>query len=79
MVLGGFNGGDGDLDDVELVSLDPTSSQHVPDCLTQLNPLPVALLNAAGALDLNREYSPVLLMVPRLCPPKIEPIGGLNH
>ena len=62
MVLGGFNGGDGDLDDVELVSLDPTSSQHVPDCLAQLSPLPVALLNAAGALDLNREYSSVPLM-----------------
>ena len=62
MVLGGFNGGDGDLDDVELVSLDPTSSQHVPDCLTQLSPLPVALRNAAGALDLNREYSSVPLM-----------------
>ena len=54
MVLGGYNGGEGDLDNVELVSLDPTS-QPVPDCLMRLNPLPATLRNAAGALDINGE------------------------
>ena len=54
MAIGGFNGGEGDLDNVELVSLDPTS-QPVPDCLTQLGPVTTSVRNAAGALDLNRE------------------------
>ena len=54
MAIGGFNGGDGSLSDVEVVSLDPTLNP-LPDCLAQLSPLPASLLNAAGALDYNRK------------------------
>ena len=48
MAIGGYYGSY--LDDVELVSLDPIL-QPVPDCLAQLNPLPEAIDNAAGAVD----------------------------
>ena len=50
MAIGGFGGLGFALDDVELVSLDPIS-QPVPDCLTELNPLPEETDYAAGALD----------------------------
>ena len=52
MVIGGYNGSQ--LDDVELVSLDPIS-QPVPECLTELNPLPVTVCSAAGGLDYSGE------------------------
>ena len=52
MVIGGYNGSQ--LDDVELVSLDPIS-QPVPECLTELNPLPVTVYEAAGGLDYSGE------------------------
>ena len=38
------------LDDVELLSLDPILDP-VPDCITQLRPLPSSIRAAAGALD----------------------------
>ena len=49
MVIGGFSNGSY-LDDVELVSIDPIS-HPVPDCLSQLNPLPELTGGSAGALD----------------------------
>ena len=52
MVIGGDDGRK--LDDVELVSLDPIS-QPVPECLTELNPLPVTVYEAAGGLDYSGE------------------------
>ena len=48
MVIGGLNGSY--LDDVELVSIDPLL-HPVPDCLSQLNPLPALTGASAGALD----------------------------
>ena len=51
MVIGGFNGTDGiAMDDVELVSLDPTL-RPLPECLIELSPLPVPVDGHAGALD----------------------------
>ena len=55
MVIGGYSYSRGSLDDVELLSLDPTT-YPVPDCLAQLNPLPVPIRAAAGALDYNGYY-----------------------
>ena len=52
MVIGGYNGSQ--LDDVELVSIDPTLNP-VPECLTQLNPLPAPIEGAVGALDFSRK------------------------
>ena len=49
MVIGGYDGRNA-IDDVELVSLDPTL-QPLPDCMTKLNPFPVAIDGVAGALD----------------------------
>ena len=46
------------LEDVELVAIDPTL-HPVPNCLTQLNPLPHSLYDAAGAID----YSGKLTLV----------------
>ena len=55
MVIGGFNGTDGiAMDDVELVSLDPTL-RPLPECLTELSPLPVQVDGHAGALDYSGE------------------------
>ena len=51
MVIGGYDGRNA-IDDVELVSLDPTL-QPLPDCLTKLNPFPVAIDGVAGALDFS--------------------------
>ena len=52
--MGGYgryiSGPDHYLDEVELVSIDPVL-HPVPDCLTQLNPLPEPHGGAAGALD----------------------------
>ena len=50
MVIGGYSYSRGSLDDVELLSLDPTT-YPVPDCLAQLNPLPVPIRGAGGAID----------------------------
>ena len=52
MVIGGLNGSY--LDDVELVSIDP-ELHPVPDCLSQLNPLPALTGASAGALDYSRK------------------------
>ena len=50
MTIGGTgSGGAGYLDDVELTTLDPDSSP-VPECLSNLSPLPIKLANTAGAL-----------------------------
>ena len=38
------------IDDVELVAIDPIL-HPVPDCLTELNPLPHPVAWSAGALD----------------------------
>ena len=56
MAIGGYyyDGGSVYLDDVELVSLDP-DLHPVPDCLTQLNPLPTPVDLVAGALDYSRK------------------------
>ena len=43
-------GGDGAYDSVEVVSVDPASNP-VPDCLTELSPLPIQVLGHAGYLD----------------------------
>ena len=48
MVIGGFNGSY--LDEVELVSIDPVL-HPVPECLSQLNPLPALTGASAGAID----------------------------
>ena len=48
MVIGGFNGSY--LDELELVSIDPVL-HPVPECLSQLNPLPALTGASAGALD----------------------------
>ena len=48
MAIGGEN--PNGLNDVELVSLDPTL-HPIPDCLAQLNILPEATKFAAGSLD----------------------------
>ena len=55
MVIGGYSYSRRSLDDVELLSLDPTA-YPVPDCLTQLNPLPVPIRAAGGALDYSSIY-----------------------
>ena len=58
MVMGGYGrylaGPDHYLDEVELVSIDPVL-YPVPDCLSQLNPLPEPHGGAAGALDYSRK------------------------
>ena len=56
MTIGGYNeyDGDGELDDVELTSLHPELFP-VPDCLENLNSLPVEVHVHAGALDYSRE------------------------
>ena len=48
LVIGGYN--NDYIDDVELVPIDP-ALHPVPDCLSQLNPLPLSTEGAAGALD----------------------------
>lgn len=52
MVIGGssYSVPGFELDNVELLALDPNANP-VPDCLTQLNPLPVPTRAAGGALD----------------------------
>ena len=59
MTIGGFVGGGGGtesyLDDVELTSLDPEMFP-VPECLENLNSLPVKVDSHAGALDYSREF-----------------------
>ena len=50
MVAGGVNNY-GQLDDVELVSLDLASSGPVPDCLANLTSLPTQIAEGAGAVD----------------------------
>ena len=57
MVIGGssYAGPGLGLDDVELLSLDPILDP-VPDCLTQLRPLPSSIRAAAGALDQSSKY-----------------------
>ena len=45
MVVGGYN-----LNDVELVSLDPDDNP-VPPCLVNLNDFPVDIYYAAGSVD----------------------------
>ena len=60
MVIGGYNGsyyGDPEgeyLDDVELVPIDQ-DLYPVPECLSQLNPLPEGVEGMAGALDHSRK------------------------
>ena len=53
MAIGGYYGKYGD--DVELVPLDPIL-YPVPDCLTELNPLPVTNAGAAGGLDYSGKF-----------------------
>ena len=53
MAIGGYYGKYGD--DVELVPLDPTL-YPVPDCLTELSPLPVTNAGAAGGLDYSGKF-----------------------
>ena len=50
MAIGGEISDDLAIDDVELVSLDPIL-HPIPDCLSQLNPLPEVTKYAAGSLD----------------------------
>ena len=57
MVIGGFNGSY--LDEVELVSIDPVL-HPVPECLSQLNPLPALTGASAGALDYLGKSYPLL-------------------
>ena len=57
MVIGGFNGSY--LDEVEIVSTDPVL-RPVPDCLSQLNPLPALTGASAGALDYLGKSYPLL-------------------
>ena len=56
MTIGGLEYFDGTgIDDVELTSLDtldPDSSQ-IPECLSNLTPLPIQLSFHAGGLDYN--------------------------
>ena len=49
IVIGGYQNASY-LDDVELVSLNPTLNP-VPDCLSNLNSLPFPLAGAAGTAD----------------------------
>ena len=60
MVIGGYDGRNA-IDDVELVSLDPTS-QPLPDCLTKLKPFPVAIDGVAGALDFSGKLTLLYVM-----------------
>ena len=58
MTIGGSDGFPADgssLDDVELTSLDPELFP-VPECLENLNSLPVSVYGHAGALDYSREF-----------------------
>lgn len=57
MVIGGI-GGTGLSDDVELVSLNSTS-QPLPECLTELNSIPIPLSGHAGGLDYSGESGDV--------------------
>ena len=52
MTIGGYY--EGYLDDVELTSLDQELFP-LPDCLTNLNSLPVPLAGPAGSLDYSRK------------------------
>ena len=53
MVIGGYED-TSNLDDVELVSINPVLNP-VPECLSQLNSLPLSLTGAAGAVDYSRK------------------------
>ena len=53
MTIGGY--GENYLDDVELTSPDPELFP-VPECLENLNSLPVQIVSHAGALDYSREF-----------------------
>ena len=53
MVIGGYKD-TSYLDDVELVSINPALNP-VPECLSQLNSLPLPLTGAAGAVDYSRK------------------------
>ena len=53
MTIGGLESFSGTgISDVELTSLDPDSSQ-IPECLSNLTPLPIQLSFHAGGLDYN--------------------------
>ena len=55
MTIGGKSGSSmQQLADVELTSLDPLFP--VPDCLTELNPLPFTVSGHGGAVDYSRKY-----------------------
>ena len=54
MVIGGYED-TSYLDDVELVSINPVLNP-VPECLSQLNSLPLSLTGAAGAVDYSRKW-----------------------
>ena len=53
MTIGGYVDGSS-LDDVELASLDPEMFP-VPECLENLNSLPMCVRAMAGALDYSRK------------------------
>ena len=61
MTIGGYED-NGNLDDVELTSLD-AELFPVPECLENLNPLPVKLYGHAGAQDYSREFCIVCLIL----------------
>ena len=62
MVIGGRIDQDNIVADVELAPVDPVR-YPVPDCLSQLNALPLPLLyGAAGALDYSRKSD---IFIPR--------------
>ena len=54
MTIGGYASNNNILDDVELTSLD-TELFPVPECLENLNSLPLGVYNHAGALDYSRK------------------------
>ena len=57
IIIGGMDNSLNYLDDVEVLSLDP--SNPVPDCLTPLNPFPTAAFGSGAALD----YSGTWLLI----------------
>ena len=55
MTIGGYDGSLGTGEDIELTSIDPELFP-VPECLENLNSLPVGVYGHAGALDYSREF-----------------------
>ena len=53
MTVGGYED-NGNLDDVELTSLDQELFS-LPDCLTKINSLPVGFTGPTGSLDYSRK------------------------